>query len=74
MTNVDYYVEMMKEAEMPEYKSREYNLRKIYIILDMAQRGVIPNGQFSDDDVFMWEYFRKIMRQVSNGDFTKDAA
>ena len=74
MTRIDMYKEMWTEASDPlEFKQGNYNLRKIYIILDMAQNGIIPDGTFSDDDVCMWSTFRQIMRQVNSGDFVKDA-
>jgi len=71
---INYYKEMMAEADSKEFASTEYNLRKIYIILDMAQRGVVPDGSFSDSDVDMWSYFRHVLRQVNGGDFEEESS
>lgn len=72
--DMKYYRELMEEADSKEFASTEYNLRKIYIILDMAQQGVMPDGSFSDDDVDMWCYFRHILRQVNGGDFSEESS
>ena len=72
--DMKYYRELMEEADSKEFASTEYNLRKIYIILDMAQRGVIPDGSFGDDDVNMYCEFRHILWQVNQGDFNKKSS
>lgn len=66
------YKSMWKESfDEKEFTPGDYNLRRIYILLDMAQRNITPDGSFSDMDVDMYFYFRHILKQVDDGHFER---
>jgi hypothetical protein len=60
-----------KSFDEKEFPSGDYNLRRIYILLDMAQRNIKPDGTFSDMDVDLYFYFRAIMKQIDAGNFER---
>lgn len=40
----------------------EISIGMVFVLADMARNGVIPNGNFSDDECNIWMEFRNMMK------------
>lgn len=59
---------LIKEAN-ESTDSRSFNFATITLIAEMARKGIIPNGNFSDAECNLWCEFRQQFRDVANNGF-----
>lgn len=60
---------MVLREENRNGHSEEFDVARLAQIADMALKGKVPNGSFSDLECNVWELFRWTCRHAAKGEF-----